>query len=102
MKYLVHLVLDPHEIAPTFLNFDSWSPGAGFIPIISTNELNQINKKILRKKIKMHRKRFAIFFKRWMLFHLGAILRIPKYSNVAIFIFKPNESLPYRYPTLPS
>jgi hypothetical protein len=36
--YMVHLVLHPHGIAPTFLKLDSWSPGAGFIPIISTKE----------------------------------------------------------------
>ena len=33
---MVHLVLHPDGIAPTFLKLDSWSPGAGFIPIIST------------------------------------------------------------------
>ena len=27
----VYLVLKPDGIAPTFLKFDSWSPGAGFI-----------------------------------------------------------------------
>ena len=31
-------------IAPTFLKLDSWSPGAGFIPFISTNGINQIKK----------------------------------------------------------
>ena len=40
---------DSLGIAPTFLNFDSWSPGAGFIPIISTKGKNQI-KEIVRKK----------------------------------------------------
>ena len=40
-----YLVLHPHEIAPyTFLKFESWSLGAGFIPIISTNGINQIKK----------------------------------------------------------
>jgi len=40
-RYLtVPLVLLPNGIAPTFLKFDSWSPGAGFIPIISTKSLN--------------------------------------------------------------
>ena len=28
------LVLYPHGMAPTFIKLDSWSPGAGFIPII--------------------------------------------------------------------
>ena len=31
-------------IAPTFLKLDSWSPEAGFIPIISTKGINQIKK----------------------------------------------------------
>ena len=31
-------------IAPTFINLDLWSPGAGFIPIISTKGINQIKK----------------------------------------------------------
>ena len=41
---MVHLVLHPHGIAPTFLKLDWWSPGAGFIPIISTKGINQIKK----------------------------------------------------------
>ena len=49
-KNLVYLVLHLHEIAPTFLKVDSWSPGAGYIPIISTKGINQVKKeKILRK-----------------------------------------------------
>ena len=46
-KKNVHLVLHPHEIAPTFLKLDSWSPGAGFINIISTNGINKIKKEKL-------------------------------------------------------
>ena len=38
-------------IAPTFLKFDSWLPGAGFIPIISIIEINQIKKGNYKKKI---------------------------------------------------
>ena len=34
-------------IATTFLKLDSWSPGAGFIPIISTKEINQIKEEKL-------------------------------------------------------
>ena len=41
---------DSLGIAPTFLNFDSWSPGAGFIPIISTKGINQIKKGNCKKK----------------------------------------------------
>ena len=40
----VHVVLAPRGIAPTFLKFDSWSPGADFIPIISTKAIKQIKK----------------------------------------------------------
>ena len=49
------LVLHPHGVAPTF--FDSWSPGAGFIPIISTKGINQI-----KKGKSMHTKRLYIHF----------------------------------------
>ena len=47
---MVHLVLHPHGIAPTFLKLDSWSPGAGFIPIISTKEKSDKERKIIRKE----------------------------------------------------
>ena len=40
----VHVVLHPRGIALTFLKLDSWSPGAGFIPIISTMGIKQIKK----------------------------------------------------------
>ena len=46
MNYNVHLVLHPRGIAPNFSKLDSWSQGAGFIPIISTKGINQIKKKI--------------------------------------------------------
>ena len=39
-----------HGIAPTFLKLDSWSPGAGFIPIISTKGINPIKKGKLWEK----------------------------------------------------
>ena len=38
------MVLNPHEIEPTFLRFDSWSPGVGCIPIITYNVLNCVQK----------------------------------------------------------
>jgi hypothetical protein len=41
---MVHSVLHKHRIAPTFLKFDLWSPGAGCIPIISTKGTKQIKK----------------------------------------------------------
>ena len=50
MKTSVHLVLHPHGIAPTVLKLDSWSPGLGFIPILSTKGINQIKKGNCKKK----------------------------------------------------
>ena len=38
--FSVPVVLNPNWIEPTFLKFDLWSPGAGFIPIITSNVLN--------------------------------------------------------------
>ena len=53
------------------------SPGAGFIPITSTNKSDK-ERKFVRKKLNfMHTKRFNSFFKRWVQFCLGAILRLP-------------------------
>ena len=37
------MVLNPNWIEPTFLKLDSWSPGAGFIPII--RKLARLRKK---------------------------------------------------------
>ena len=50
----VNLVLHPHEIEPTFLKLDLWSPGAGFISIISTKGINQIKKEKLYDKGKFY------------------------------------------------
>ena len=52
------MVLNPNGIEPTFLNLDSWSPGAGFIPIITSNVLNWMKEiRIQEKKISfMHTK----------------------------------------------
>jgi hypothetical protein len=49
VKFLVHWVLHHHGIAPTFLKSDSWSPEAGFIPIISTKGIRQIKKEKLEE-----------------------------------------------------
>ena len=75
----VPLVLHPHGIEPTFLIFDSWSPGAGFIFIIFTKGINQIKKgKFLRKKLSfIHTKRFNTLFKIWVQSRVGAIPRLP-------------------------
>ena len=45
-------MLHPHGIAPTFFKLDSWSPGTGFIPNISTKGINQIKKENFKKKVK--------------------------------------------------
>ena len=62
---MVHLVLHTHGIEPTFFKFDSWSPEAGFISIISTKGINQIKKgKLYKKNFSfMHTKRFNTLFK---------------------------------------
>ena len=44
------MVLNPNGIEPTFLKLDSWSPGAGFIPIITSNALNKIKEKRIQEK----------------------------------------------------
>ena len=42
-------------IAPTFLKLDSFSPGAGFNPIISTKGINRIReRKKFKKKVKFY------------------------------------------------
>ena len=46
------MVLNPHGIEPTFLKLDSWSPGVGFIPIITSNALNWIKKERMQDKKK--------------------------------------------------
>ena len=73
MMLMVHLVLHPHGIAPTFLKLDSWSLGAGFIPIISNKGINLIKKKF---KFYAHKK-ISYILKRWMQFRVGAIPRLP-------------------------
>ena len=46
------MVLNPNGIESTFLNLDSWSPGAGFIPIITSQciKLDKGTKNSRRKK----------------------------------------------------
>ena len=82
----VHLLLHPHRIAPTSLKLESWSPGAAFIPIVSTKGIIQRKKeKFVRKKQNfMHIKRFNILFKYGCQFRVGAIPRL-LYSPLFIF-----------------
>ena len=66
---------NPNGIEPTFLKLDSWSPGAGFIPIIISNVLNKLDKGIKnsRKKISfLHTKKHLTQFLK-----MGSIPRLP-------------------------
>ena len=80
---MVHLVLHPHGIAPTFFKLVLWSPEVGFYSyyIHQGNKLDK-ERKIVRKKLSfMQTKRFFTFFKKWVQFRVGAIPRLPKYIN---------------------
>ena len=70
---MVHVVLQPRGIAPTFLKLDSWSPGASFIPIIRDKSYKE--EKNCKKKVS-YTKRLNTFFKRLVQFHVGAIPRL--------------------------
>ena len=70
---MVHVVLHPRGIVPTFLKCNSWSPGAGVIPIISTKGINQIKK--------------GTFFKRCVQFRVGAIPRLPYNILIIVYIY---------------
>ena len=75
---MVPMVLKPHGIEPTFLKLDSWSLGAGFIPIITSNSM--------KKKIKfMHTKRFNTFSKNVYNPVLGSNPRIPPWKFVCFY-----------------
>ena len=54
MQNTVPMVLNLNGIEPTFFKLDSWSPGAGFIPIITFNILNYIKEKKSVLCIKKH------------------------------------------------
>ena len=79
----VPMVLNPNGIEPTFLKLDSWSLGAVFIPIITSNILNYIKKKKLKKKKQFYayKKHLTQFFKMdsisfWVQFHAHR-LKVP-------------------------
>jgi hypothetical protein len=65
------MVLNPNGIEPTFLKLDSWSPGAGFIPIINFNVLNWETKTEFKKKNQFYayKKHLTQFFKKVVQFH---------------------------------
>ena len=54
------MVLNPHGIEPTFFKLDSWSQGAGFIPIITSNvsKLDKERKNVRRKIVLCIQKTF--------------------------------------------
>ena len=61
-------VLDIKIREPTFLKLDLWSPGAGFIPIITSNVLKKIQKKRMygEKLGFMHTKFFKLLW--WQIY----------------------------------
>ena len=89
------------RIAPTrkcthFLKLDLWSPRAGFIPIISSKEINQIRKGNCKKKAKFYAYKWCnTFFKRRVQFRVGAIPRLPIFeyifgvANQSVFKYLP-------------
>ena len=86
---MVPMVLNPNGIEPTFLKLDSWSPGAGLIPIITSNILNLIKKKEFKKKNSfMHTKTFNAVFKNGFNPVLGSITRLPPIIYRTYIIYK--------------
>ena len=73
---MVHLVLHPNGMPPTFLKLDSWSPGAVFIPIISTKGMNQIKKGNCKKKYQFNAYK-KIYY---IIENIGAIPRLPDFK----------------------
>ena len=78
---MVHLVLHPQGIGPTFLKLDSWSPvGRVYFYCIHKGNISDKERKIVRKQLFfMHNKIFNIFSKIWMQFRVGGIPRLPLY-----------------------
>ena len=69
--FMVHLVLHPHGIAPTFFKLDSWSPG---YYIHQGNKSDKV-RTIVRKRLSFNTKRFHTFFRDgrnsvWVQFHV--------------------------------
>ena len=67
---MVHLVLHPHRIAPTFLKIGFVVAGVGYCSYhIHPGNKSDKERKIVRKKLSfLHTKRFNTFFKRWVQF----------------------------------
>ena len=60
------MVLNPNGTEPTFLKFDSLSPGAGFIPIINSNVLGSVP---FRVQFHAYRKLHDIFLEKFFIFY---------------------------------
>ena len=75
---MVHLVVHPHGIAPTFLKFRFVVAGGGFYSYyIHQGNKSDKESKIVRKKLNfMHTKILNTFCKRWVQFRVGAIPRL--------------------------
>ena len=75
------MVLNLNGIEPTLLKLDSWSPGAGFIPIINIKciKLDKGKKKLReKKKVFCIQKTFNTFFKNGFNPVLGSIPCLPQ------------------------
>ena len=75
---MVHLVLHPHGIGPTFLKLESWSPvGRVYSYYIHQGNKSDKERKIVRKQLFfMHNKIINIFSKIWVQFRVGGISRL--------------------------
>ena len=76
---MVHLVLNSHGIATTFLkNLVVVAGGKFYSYYIHQGYKSDKERKIVREKLSFfHTKRFITFFKRWVQFRVGAIPRLP-------------------------
>ena len=71
---MVHLVLHPQGIGPTFLKLDSWSPvGRVYSYYIHQGNKSDKERKIERQKSSFMATKNLIHFKRWMQFRVGVI-----------------------------
>ena len=95
------MVLNPNGIEPTFLKFDSWSTGVGFIPIITSNLLNDKGKKRIQERKKQfyaYKKQLTVFKNGFnstptLRYHAKGVLILTK----NIFISKFKSLLAYFY-----
>ena len=85
------MILNPHGIEPTFLKSDSWSPGAGFIPIITYNIIKSDKERnnVRKKSVLCIQKTFNTIFKNGLNPVWGSFPRLPfkRYFFLFSFIF---------------